>query len=159
MFLRLPQESKQASKPAGKQASKQESKEASKQARKQASKEASKQASKQGSKQRSKQASKQASKEAIKQSGKSSKVIKMSQNVTKISQKCHKKVTKMSSDLLPPISFKSPQNGSLFGLLLKPAFRRNWAGALFSRQVSGSRPGTPSKKYYYMLSPGPCGCQ
>ena len=119
MFLRLPQESKQASKPAGKQTSKQESKEASK------------------------QASKQESNQAIKQ------VIKSHQNVTKISQKCHKNVTKMSSDLLSPISSKSPQNGSLFGLLLKPAFRRNWAGALFTaggvREVSGDARGLPRK--------------
>jgi hypothetical protein len=65
----------------------------------------------------------------------------------------------MSSDLLPPISLKSPQNGSLFGRLRRPKwpppfpplivyfyhreyhqvragaggpFFRNWAGALFS---------------------------
>ena len=68
LFLRLPQESKQASS------------------------EASKEASKRASKQAEKQASKQASKKAIKQSSKSSKVIKMSQNVTK----CHKNVTKIS---------------------------------------------------------------
>ena len=155
LFLRLSQESKQASKQASQQGSKQASKKARRQASKEASKQARKQASERASKQAEKQASKQASKKAIKQSSKSSNVIKMSQNVTNISQKCHKKVTKMSSDLLPPISSK----WLTFGPPFETSFSTELGGRIIFPDRSGRSPGTPSKKYYYMLSPGPCGCQ
>ena len=53
-------------------------------------------------------------------------------------QTCHKNVTKMSSDLLPPISSKSPQIAHFWATFSNQLFDGIGRGALFS--AGGVRP-------------------